>query len=116
MLIAGLLACPLAVCLALLSEGVCKMNLWRVVDLWLAISRIPSLKQQPFLMPRDFVGEEFRAGSAAQLFCAMWCGLRSLVVSGWQMGWFGLKGLETASLKSLAPQWEMEGRLGSAGS
>jgi hypothetical protein len=29
-------------------------------------------------MAYDFVGEEFGMGSAAQLFCAMWCWPRSL--------------------------------------
>lgn len=68
----SLLAWPLAICLVLLSERLYKMNLCHVV-LSLAIYLSNSkLTMAAIFMPHDFVGEEFRSGSAVQ-FCAMWC-------------------------------------------
>lgn len=68
----SLLAWLMALCWALLSEVLYKMDLWHVAYHWLSSSQIPNLQQQPFFMPHDFVGEEFRSGSAAQLYSAMW--------------------------------------------
>lgn len=45
----SLLDWPLALCLALLSESLQKMNLWYVVYCWLSSFQIPGLQQQPFL-------------------------------------------------------------------
>lgn len=63
--------------------------------------KLSGLKTQVFYYMSQFMGHDFRQGTAGRYFSFMWLWLQSLIGVSWQPGWS--EGLRMSSLAWLAP-------------